>query len=132
MTPDDAFLHDIIEHPDDDAPRLIYADWLDEHGQADRAEFIRLQCRLAALPPDDPGIKEMHSRELQLLRSHQDQWVGDLKRVVISFLFARGFVSWVAVSAPKFVEHGDWLFAQAPIRTVQMSDLARCIHKLVQ
>ena len=32
MTKQDAFLANIIEHPDDDAPRLIYAHWLEEHG----------------------------------------------------------------------------------------------------
>ena len=46
-----AFLADIRAHPDDDAPRLIYADWLEETGgptEAVRAEFIRLQCALDA------------------------------------------------------------------------------------
>ena len=33
----DAFLRDIIEHRDDDAPRLVYADWLEDHGERDRA-----------------------------------------------------------------------------------------------
>jgi serine/threonine-protein kinase len=44
MSDDDAFLRAIADAPDDDAPRLVYADWLDEHGQPDRAEFIRLLC----------------------------------------------------------------------------------------
>ena len=29
MTLTVAFLEDILEHPEDDAPRLIYADWLE-------------------------------------------------------------------------------------------------------
>src|SRR5688500_16170422 len=41
-----AFLDAIVDAPDDDAPRLVYADWLDDHGDADRAEFIRAQCEL--------------------------------------------------------------------------------------
>jgi uncharacterized protein (TIGR02996 family) len=32
--------------PDDDAPRLVLADWLDDHGDHDRAEFVRLSVRL--------------------------------------------------------------------------------------
>lgn len=43
-----AFLDAIRETPDDDTPRLIFADWLDDHGQEARAEFIRLHvawCR---------------------------------------------------------------------------------------
>src|SRR5690348_10440338 len=47
MTHEEAFLASILENPDDDAPRLIYADWLDEQGRHDRAEFIRIQCELA-------------------------------------------------------------------------------------
>lgn len=49
-----AFLDKITEFPDDDTPRLVYADWLEEKGQADRAEFIRVQCELAKLPTDPP------------------------------------------------------------------------------
>lgn len=44
---DPSLLQTIRENPDQDAPRLIYADWLEEHGQQDRAEFIRVQIRLA-------------------------------------------------------------------------------------
>jgi uncharacterized protein (TIGR02996 family) len=48
-----AFLRSIIENWEDDTPRLVYADWLEEHGNADRAEFIRVQCELARMtnPP---------------------------------------------------------------------------------
>ena len=51
---DAAFLDAILAHPDDDGPRLVYADWLDEQGQAARAEFIRVQCELARLGEADP------------------------------------------------------------------------------
>lgn len=50
MTNDEAFLRAIVARPDDDIPRLIFADWLDDHGEAERAEFIRVQCALAKLP----------------------------------------------------------------------------------
>jgi uncharacterized protein (TIGR02996 family) len=43
MTDRDALLVAIHATPDDDAPRLVFADWLDEHGEPERAEFIRLQ-----------------------------------------------------------------------------------------
>jgi uncharacterized protein (TIGR02996 family) len=50
MSPDDAFLADIIANPDDDNLRLIYADYLDERGDP-RGEFIRVQIELARLAP---------------------------------------------------------------------------------
>lgn len=53
MTDHDTLLAAIRDSPDDDAPRLIYADWLEEHGEPERAEFIRVQCRLARINLDD-------------------------------------------------------------------------------
>lgn len=42
-----AFLAEICNDPSNDVPRLTYADWLDEHGESERAEFVRVQCELA-------------------------------------------------------------------------------------
>jgi uncharacterized protein (TIGR02996 family) len=49
MTQEETFLQAIIESPDDDAPRLIFADWLEENGQEARAELIRVQIELVCL-----------------------------------------------------------------------------------
>lgn len=49
MTHHEAFLADIIADPDDDGPRLIYADWLEEHGH-DLAERFRV---ILTDPADD-------------------------------------------------------------------------------
>src|SRR5919205_623303 len=48
-----AFLRAVADHPDEDGPRLVLADWLDERGDAARAEFVRVQCAAAALPAFD-------------------------------------------------------------------------------
>ena len=69
------FLQAICEEPDDDAHRLVYADWLDDHGDADRAEFIRLQCALARMDDEDEAMK---AREAELLRLHGEAWVAEL------------------------------------------------------
>lgn len=42
-----AFANAVRANPADDLPRLVAADWLDEHGAGDRAEYIRVQCELA-------------------------------------------------------------------------------------
>jgi uncharacterized protein (TIGR02996 family) len=47
MSQQEGILAAIQEAPDDDTPRLVYADWLAEHGDPERAEFIRVQCELA-------------------------------------------------------------------------------------
>lgn len=51
MTDGDMLLQSILAAPADDTARLIYADWLQENGQEERAEFIRVQVELAQMNP---------------------------------------------------------------------------------
>jgi len=48
---DSGLLGAIIDAPADDAPRLQLADWLREHGDEARADFIEVQCELSRLAP---------------------------------------------------------------------------------
>ena len=48
-TEEDPFLLSIAENKNDDFPRLVFADWLEEKGQEERAEFIRVQIELSKL-----------------------------------------------------------------------------------
>jgi uncharacterized protein (TIGR02996 family) len=86
------FLRSIWDDPEDDAPRLVYADWLDDRGEAARAEFIRTQVRLARLAPDDPARPGLEQRERQLLTDHADAWLGPLASPRLHWQFRRGFV----------------------------------------
>ncbi|HEX4606671.1 MAG TPA: TIGR02996 domain-containing protein, partial [Urbifossiella sp.] len=49
-----ALLAAVCDRPDDDTPRLVFADWLDDHGHADRAAFVRAQVELARTPEWEP------------------------------------------------------------------------------
>src|SRR5437588_3706822 len=74
MTPEEmAFRQAIIDNPDDDTRRLIFADWLEERGDP-RAEFIRVQCELARLPDDDERRWELEGREDELLNRYSGAW----------------------------------------------------------
>jgi uncharacterized protein (TIGR02996 family) len=124
---DQAFLDDIIAHPADDAPRLIYADWLQDHDQPHRAEFIRLQCRLATLPEDDPDRFALEERETQLLLVHSKTWRPDLPkwgRTGEEFPLHRGFLGGVSITATAFLKHGATLAAALPLQQVQLRNLS--------
>lgn len=54
MTDHDALLAAICENPDDDTPRLVFADWLDEHERGEQAAFVRAQVELARTPAWEP------------------------------------------------------------------------------
>jgi uncharacterized protein (TIGR02996 family) len=136
VSQDEAFLRDIIDHADDDAPRLVYADWLEDHGQAERAEFIRLQCEHARLDEDDPRREVLTQREQELLSAHGAGWRDNLLPGSTRegrCWFRRGFVAEVAMTASDFLEHGAELCQSTPldglrllVATGRMEEVAVC------
>src|SRR5262245_10169186 len=62
MSEQAGFLRAIIEQPDDDVHRLVFADWLEDNGQGEWAALIRVQCAQQRLmvpwndPYTDPGL----------------------------------------------------------------------------
>jgi uncharacterized protein (TIGR02996 family) len=128
MTQDDAFLHAILEQPDDDAPRLVYADWLDEHGDAARAELIRLQCRTAQRYKDwvyATGDAESE-REDALLKQYGERWAKDLPSLKgLRWRFWRGMPGHVWVAGwPVFRKHAARIFDLAPVEFVTFGSLS--------
>jgi uncharacterized protein (TIGR02996 family) len=66
MPTEEEFLAAIDANMDDDAPRLAHADWLAKNGSKERAEFIRLQVRMARVGPYlTPTADVRRSNELQ-------------------------------------------------------------------
>jgi uncharacterized protein (TIGR02996 family) len=55
----EAFLRAIYDAPEDDTPRLVYADFLQENGADDRAQFIRTAVELARRFPAIPDEAEV-------------------------------------------------------------------------
>jgi uncharacterized protein (TIGR02996 family) len=115
-----AFLEDVIANPEDDAPRLIFADWLEDLGDAARSEFIRVQCDRARLAPDHPRQPELARREQALLAEHARRWAGPLRGLVQEWEFRRGFVEAAGVAddekGTRAAQRLAQLFRLAPIR----------------
>jgi uncharacterized protein (TIGR02996 family) len=81
-------------HPEDDMPRLVLADWLEENGnQADvaRAEFIRIQCQL----PRTRGrvYSDLQWQERSLWWKHVETWLGPIYDACTGFSFRRGLAT---------------------------------------
>ena len=112
---DEAFRQDVLDNPKDDAPRLVYADWLQDNGDPDRAEFIRLQCRLLALPEYDEQVPRLQAREEELLEANRATWAKEVLPLVRDCKFRRGFVAWVELTGQQFTDNEDKLFASAPL-----------------
>ncbi len=152
MTHEEAFIQSIREAPNDDAPRLIYADWLEEHGQTDRAEFIRVQCRLAHLTEGGAEQSALLARAEGLLRAHWNEWVGPLRAIVGPWRdrygerwmgeeyhsdglrrFQRGFVDTLALDAANFLRHAKQLMkCLIPLRELRLWGAGRCADQLAR
>lgn len=141
MTHEDAFLDDIVTHPDDDTPRRIYADWmLDQNDPvlAARAELIHLQCDLARLPVGARRPVEVVRREHHLLEQHGREWGSLFQRLGCTcWEYRRGFVEGVGMSVPALLTGARALFQAAPIRELKLyagaghlAALARCPYLL--
>jgi uncharacterized protein (TIGR02996 family) len=121
MSMTDAFLQSICDDPDDDTPRLIYADWLEEHGTAaeiDRASFIRLQIEAHRLPEFDRLRCEREWEAERLLARRRSTWLGGLPWWVEDFgagFFERGFVNRLCVLPLHFLEEFPELPDREPI-----------------
>jgi uncharacterized protein (TIGR02996 family) len=83
-----ALLRAVIDDPDHDAPRLVYADWLLDYGDP-RGEYIVLQCKLATLSVRDPDYRGLASRSIDLFNQHRRAWCAAL-RPGTAVLFRRG------------------------------------------
>jgi uncharacterized protein (TIGR02996 family) len=73
-----ALLAAIVAAPDDDLPRLVYADWLEENGRPERAEFIRVQIELSRLGFSPIRHRTLTKRARQLVHLHDVNWKREL------------------------------------------------------
>jgi uncharacterized protein (TIGR02996 family) len=135
VTHEEAFLEAILERPDDDAPRLIFADWLEDNGDPDRAEFIRVRIEVARRPPAP------WNRAVKLIEDNWDRWVKPLTlladdtalrhqpwlasrlRVSPSDLankFPRGFIPTFTLRANTFLARAEPIFVLTALTRLRL------------
>ncbi len=127
-------LRGLLAHPDEDTYRLVYADWLEENGHAERAEFVRVQCALARCAGDDPQRFALTERERELYPAQSAALVAELPKVAqsgIRFTLRRGFIEEMRTTAARFLKCVSGLFARHPLRfaefdTFDAPALAEC------
>lgn len=119
MSDEARLLAAIIDAPDDDDPRLVYADWLQTRGDP-RGEFIQLQCQLAAAP-DDERRRAIKILENKLFATHGEGWLAPIREAIPAneiaphkLEFARGFVEEAQLTL-DCVPHFEALWAKAPL-----------------
>jgi uncharacterized protein (TIGR02996 family) len=122
MSDHDALLAAVIANPADDLPRLVYADWIEENGEPDRAAFIRGQVELARTPPWEPlAVRARLATPALATGRPWYSWLPDLgDQASLAWdrehAFRRGFGWGLAVRFPRaLADAGEGVFAAAPV-----------------
>jgi uncharacterized protein (TIGR02996 family) len=87
----EALVRSVFQNPEDDTPRLVFADFLEENNEPDRAALIRLQCELAREKARSPRAKELQDQQRRLVAKVRRAVVDPLPEGV-SAKFHRGFL----------------------------------------
>jgi uncharacterized protein (TIGR02996 family) len=132
MNDREAILAAICGSPDDDHPRLVYADWLEENGVSDadraRSEFIRLQCAVDRLEEWSPERFDLEYRATVLIRSYGDLWRKEAPswahraeiEHAIGSTFRKGFLHQISCNPDDLLLDRGKLFEAAPIREAEL------------
>src|SRR5579884_3350226 len=134
MSQEDLLLQAVADNPDDDAPRLAYADWLKARKDP-RGDFIRVQIELARLPADDPGRGPLERRRKALLGKARKAW----KKVCPKWArddqdpdFDRGFLADFRCTAGDWLRHAAALVRRFPVHRVNMTATAAQMKELAR
>jgi uncharacterized protein (TIGR02996 family) len=136
----EAFMQTIRENPDDNAPRLVYADWLEENGYELYAEFIRVQIELArtgqqdkryllrAVTPQDiaardalePRVIALMQREQELKKKHAAWRRLPPNWPALSDGYERGLLYFWRGPADQFLRYGEEIWEYGPVRRLHI------------
>lgn len=138
---------EILNSPDDDDARLVFADWLEDCGENPLSEFIRIQVELATIPDDSEGVAnvrkaELRKQEQQLMALHVRRWNGNIHRFLAKtelkhqvstrrapvrrWEWHRGFIDFLDLEARTLNDHWNVLRQIGPVQRLRLRDLDSC------
>src|SRR5262245_29255941 len=125
----EAYCH---ENPEDDHAHLVYADWLEEHGDQPRAELVRAQTGRSRLWWGHPEYDRLFQREKELLEEHKERWLAD---VPVKFrprvTFTRGLRR-LRITATQLIKSGRSLFRSARFDSLWLENVAGRMPRLLR
>jgi uncharacterized protein (TIGR02996 family) len=121
MTDGEALQRAVVADPDDDTPRLIYADWLEENGQAERAAFIRAHIEASRAEPFSEQARQAQVRAGQLLDKNRQAWTRHFqKHLFLTLDFQRGFIGKIGIEPIVAAEAVEAVFVNEPVQSLEL------------
>jgi uncharacterized protein (TIGR02996 family) len=113
----------VLAAPEDDEPRLVYADWLMERGDP-RGEFITVQCTEARLRREGkratPAYRAAANRSRAIEREHLRKWVDAVGLRRWWGQFERGFVTQLTISPKALRSKWGSVFSRWPLEHLRL------------
>ena len=154
MSDESALLSAVLREPEADAPRLAYADWLQNAGGISnlaRAELIRVQIAIEKSTDEDADWPDLARQEREILGTWRSAWERPFRDLLKPSLFRpthwlkarlfgqggtwrfhRGFIEEIDTSAASFLEEDSLLFGHTPIRRVVISHATSLLNALAE
>ncbi len=124
MTERNLLLAAVIARPEDNVPRLVFADWLDENGEPARASFVRTQVAAAGLPVQSPERAALEQSAAGMLQEFGAAWGRELPEWAAwqdsKVVYRRWFVEELTTTPRRLLRDGHELFAVAPVHVVRL------------
>jgi uncharacterized protein (TIGR02996 family) len=118
MTRYNELLSAVTNDPEDDTARLAFAQYI-RQWEPDRAEFIEQQLKQAQHRRQVRGPRT--NTDNPFLLKHEAEWTRIISKYTTRWIFDRGFITLIRIDPYLFLEYGEWLFLNAPIRIVEFS-----------
>ncbi|VTR96235.1 Leucine-rich repeat-containing protein typical subtype OS=Herpetosiphon aurantiacus (strain ATCC 23779 / DSM 785) GN=Haur_4051 PE=4 SV=1: LRR_6: LRR_6: LRR_6 [Gemmata massiliana] len=131
-----ALLAAIGANPDEDTPRLAFADWCDEHDEPERARFIRLQFEAERYGEHTPERLDIEEQATELFNVHHRKWLTDepvwarslqsnplVFRTVGLYGTRNGFLEHVSLTVADCLANAPEIFATAPVRELEFEEI---------
>lgn len=145
LTEGDMLLEAVLDSPEDDAPRLILADWLQEHGgEPEKARVIRSGMELHRLAEEE-GWRRLPAAEWYAMRRARKWEVADADLVPAlcptlnllmlrptgnvwrlregyDFALPRGMLGMICLPMQDLLDHAAAIFSRHPVEEVVLTD----------
>lgn len=126
MSDRDALLHAIAARPEEDTPRLMYADWLEENGEPERADFVRTQVLIAQPGRTREEQFQLVRKNVAYMKGWTRQWKDQLPHMpgIEWGDFNRGLIEEVqANDETPLLTHAADIFAVPGVHVLRLSRL---------
>jgi uncharacterized protein (TIGR02996 family) len=137
-----ALLAAIVARPDEQTPRLVYADWLDEFAESltgeervavsAQAEALRLHAGLSSAIEGVPDTDDGTARTRQLDKRHEERWLAGVPKYARTWVrLTGGLPTRLEITARLLLKNGKRLRRDVPYTALRLRNATGLLEEIV-